>query len=167
MTDAERPGTCSVIGCGEAQVILWGLNWFCRKHYAERRAEMLPASQAFVREGDAIASSECIHRRRVQMAKPLEGFPPLPGKCEDCGATVPFVDCQDIAKGFDEIAKPAHYNQGQIQVWDFIVDQRLDYLAGCCVKYICRYRHKGTPLKDLKKAQAYLGKLIEQVEAQG
>lgn len=66
---------------------------------------------------------------------------------------------------FDVVAKPKHYNTGEIEVWDFILDQDLPYLAGNVVKYICRFRHKGTPLLDLKKARAYLDKQIAQIES--
>lgn len=59
----------------------------------------------------------------------------------------------------DLINKPPHYNKGKIEVWDFIEDQQLGYLPGNAIKYICRYRHKGTPVQDLDKAIAYLTKL--------
>ena len=46
---------------------------------------------------------------------------------------------------------PAHYQRGNIQVWDFISDQKLDFFAGNIVKYVCRAGHKGDKLEDLKK----------------
>lgn len=64
----------------------------------------------------------------------------------------------------DSVAHPAHYTRGKIEVWDFIVDQGLDYLEGNVVKYVCRHRHKGASLQDLQKARAYLGRLIRAVE---
>ena len=60
----------------------------------------------------------------------------------------------------DPVKQPAHYTQGGIEVWDFILDQDLGYLAGNVVKYVCRYRFKGAPVEDLKKARAYLDRLI-------
>jgi hypothetical protein len=60
-----------------------------------------------------------------------------------------------------EINHPPYYTRGKIEVWDFILDQRLDYLSGNVVKYLCRAGHKGDRLTDLKKARAYLDKLIE------
>lgn len=65
---------------------------------------------------------------------------------------------------FDEIERPKHYNSGKIECWDYIVDQDMGYLDGCVVKYVTRFRRKGTPVKDLRKAQAYLDRLIIQVE---
>ena len=56
---------------------------------------------------------------------------------------------------------PAHYQRGNIQVWDFIADQKLDFFAGNIVKYICRAGHKGDKLEDLKKVKAYIDKYIE------
>ncbi|MFQ5737366.1 MAG: DUF3310 domain-containing protein, partial [Thermodesulfobacteriota bacterium] len=59
---------------------------------------------------------------------------------------------------------PPHYTQGKIEVIDFIEDQGLGYPDGNVVKYVCRHRHKGTPLADLKKARWYLDRLIKRVE---
>ena len=61
----------------------------------------------------------------------------------------------------DKINKPKHYTQGSIDVWDFIIDKKLNFLEGNIVKYISRWRIKGK-IEDLKKAQAYLNKLIKE-----
>ena len=61
----------------------------------------------------------------------------------------------------DDVKHPSHYTIGKIEVIDFIQDQKFGYLAGNVVKYICRYRHKGAPVKDLMKARQYLDWLIE------
>jgi len=58
------------------------------------------------------------------------------------------------------VKSPKHYTRGKIEVWDFIIDQNLPYLAGNVIKYICRYRYKGTGLEDLHKAREYIDKLI-------
>ena len=55
---------------------------------------------------------------------------------------------------------PQHYQQGNIQVLDFITDQKFTYLEGNIVKYICRYKTKNG-LEDLEKAEYYLSELIE------
>ena len=57
---------------------------------------------------------------------------------------------------------PNHYQQGSIEVWDFIVDQQLGYLEGNIVKYISRAGKKDNEsrLDDLLKAQAYIHKAI-------
>ena len=71
---------------------------------------------------------------------------------EDCSAD-PYVQKTD----------PPHYQKGNIQVWDFIADQKLDYFKGNVVKYICRAGSKSgeSELDDLMKAKVYVEKAIE------
>lgn len=59
---------------------------------------------------------------------------------------------------------PSHYNQGKYEAIDVIEDWQLDFHTGNTVKYISRYRHKGRPLEDLKKARWYLDRLISKIE---
>lgn len=59
-----------------------------------------------------------------------------------------------------------HYTRGAIEPIDFIegsftTDEYRGFLKGNVIKYLSRYQHKGTPLKDLTKAQTYLGWLVE------
>ena len=63
---------------------------------------------------------------------------------------------------YDPINKPRNYNQGGIEVFDFIKSNNFNYAQGNVVKYVSRYRHKGTPVQDLLKARWYLNKLIEE-----
>jgi len=56
---------------------------------------------------------------------------------------------------------PSHYNQGSIEVIDFIEDHNMGFHDGNAVKYICRYKYKGKPIEDLEKAIWYLQRLIE------
>jgi hypothetical protein len=64
---------------------------------------------------------------------------------------------------------PSHYQRGRIQVWDFIVDQQLDFLAGNIIKYICRAGHKNqeTELDDWLKIRAYVNRKIEALTNDG
>ena len=69
----------------------------------------------------------------------------------------------------DVINKPTHYNQGRIEVSDFIIDQNMNFLEGNIVKYVSRYKTKNgavpaKKIEDLKKAKWYLNKLIEVIE---
>ena len=50
----------------------------------------------------------------------------------------------------DVVNKPSHYNQGKIEVCDFIIDQKMGFLEGNIVKYISRYKRKNG-IEDLKK----------------
>lgn len=69
----------------------------------------------------------------------------------------------EIIFGRDNINHPVHYTRGKIEVLDFILDQKMGYLEGNIVKYICRYPYKGG-VEDLRKAGFYLDKLISQKE---
>ena len=64
------------------------------------------------------------------------------------------------------VQHPSHYNTGKIEVIDFIVDQKMGFCDGNVVKYVSRFRHKGRPLEDLKKAKFYLEALIKLEEEQ-
>ena len=56
---------------------------------------------------------------------------------------------------------PDYYQRGNIEVWDFIRDQSLNYHLGNVIKYVCRAGYKDNDLKDLKKAALYLLNEIE------
>lgn len=57
---------------------------------------------------------------------------------------------------------PAHYDKA-IQPWDYISANKLGYYEGNVIKYITRYKDKGG-IDDLKKAQAYITKMIYDLE---
>ncbi len=57
-----------------------------------------------------------------------------------------------------------HYKDNKIQPWDCIPAWGLGFLDGNAVKYLARWRHKNG-LQDLRKAQHYISKLIEEEEA--
>jgi hypothetical protein len=58
---------------------------------------------------------------------------------------------------------PKHYQRGRIEVWDFVVDQQLDFLAGNVIKYVCRAGHKDqeSELDDWLKVKAYVDRKIK------
>lgn len=60
----------------------------------------------------------------------------------------------------ERVNHPYHYNQGRIEVIDFIEDQGLGFNLGNVVKYVARAEHKGKELEDLKKALWYLQREI-------
>jgi len=67
----------------------------------------------------------------------------------------------------DMVNSPPHYNQAGIECIDAIqaaTDEGYEYyLQGNIIKYLWRYRYKNG-VEDLKKAQWYLQKLIEETE---
>ena len=60
---------------------------------------------------------------------------------------------------------PSHYQQGKIRVWDFIVDQDLDFLSGNIIKYICRagYKPNESELDDWLKIRKYVDRKIQAI----
>lgn len=65
----------------------------------------------------------------------------------------------------DMVNQPPHYNQDKIECIDAIESATNGgfefYLQGVIIKYLWRYRYKGKPVEDLRKAEWYLQKLIE------
>ena len=68
------------------------------------------------------------------------------------------------------IEKRDYYNRGRIEAIDAIesactgLDGYEGFLTGTCLKYLFRWRWKGTSLADLKKARYYLDRLIAEEE---
>ncbi len=60
-----------------------------------------------------------------------------------------------------KIKGPDHYKRGDIQPWDFIRDQGLNYHLGNVVKYVCRAGYKYDDIEDLEKAIHYLENEVE------
>ena len=81
-----------------------------------------------------------------------------------------FDDIGDIDLDQDTIVnKPPHYGDGEIECIDYMKDNMdtmmfMGYLEGNCKKYLHRYRYKGKPVEDLKKARWYLDRLIQEME---
>ena len=74
---------------------------------------------------------------------------------------------------WDQVNKPAHYNNGGengIEAIDYIKQQLGEgyqhYLAGSIYKYLhrFRYKHKDNPKQDLEKARWYLDRLINEID---
>ena len=61
------------------------------------------------------------------------------------------------------VKHPIHYTRGNIEVWDFIRDQGLNYFRGNAIKYICRagFKSPQTEVEDIKKAIHYLENELE------
>ncbi|KKN14537.1 hypothetical protein LCGC14_0995040 [marine sediment metagenome] len=72
--------------------------------------------------------------------------------------------CKECSNITDGVNHPPHYTTGKIETIDVITDWNLNYCEGNVIKYLSRYKHKGTPLRDLKKAEWYLKRLIKQNE---
>lgn len=85
------------------------------------------------------------------------------------------TDEWDLARKFnkkdnlhaDPVNSPAHYNAGEIETIDYIIDvlgkyEAISYCHGNVIKYTSsRLWTKGKPVEDAKKAVWYLRKMIE------
>jgi len=68
----------------------------------------------------------------------------------------------------EQVNNPSHYNHGDRETIDLIKDCMSEeefrgHLKGNVIKYLSRHMHKEMPIKDLLKAQWYLGRLIEEM----
>lgn len=71
-------------------------------------------------------------------------------------------------KSADAVNHPSHYTSGGIECIAAIKasmssEEYRGYLKGNVIKYIWRYKSKGKPAEDLKKARTYLEWLIKEV----
>ena len=65
-----------------------------------------------------------------------------------------------LLKSLDHQEGGNHYKQFVIEPLEFAARNRIPFVEGNIVKYVCRHRFKGG-LEDLKKAMHYLQVLIE------
>lgn len=63
----------------------------------------------------------------------------------------------------DNIIRPAHYTQFEIEPGEFIMRNNLPFWQGNIIKYVMRSEMKNG-LEDLKKARRYLDMRINQLE---
>ncbi len=56
-----------------------------------------------------------------------------------------------------------HYKANKLEPFDIIEDMGdlESFCRGNAIKYLMRYKHKGSPVQDLEKAKVYIDKLIE------
>jgi len=69
----------------------------------------------------------------------------------------------------DKVNHPEHYTKGGIESIDYMKSNMTTvgfcgFLEGSVKKYLHRFRYKGKPIEDLKKARWYLDRLIEEME---
>jgi hypothetical protein len=78
-----------------------------------------------------------------------------------------FERVEDALPTTDSVNHPAHYNAGPVEVIDYILQVCKHYsgeeapLVANVIKYISRAPLKGKMKEDLKKAQWYLNKLVD------
>lgn len=79
-----------------------------------------------------------------------------------------YPEIDDTGNIVDNVNSPSHYGQGKIEAIEYISDfltpeEYQGYLRGNIAKYLHRFPYKNG-IEDLKKAQWYLGRLIQEVE---
>jgi hypothetical protein len=83
-------------------------------------------------------------------------------ECKELKPTVDYIDLKTLE---DPVNHPSHYTFGKYEVIDVLEDWCSDDpLIWQVLKYCSRYKHKGKPLEDLKKARFYLERKIKQLE---
>lgn len=78
------------------------------------------------------------------------------------------IETTEVAED-DPVNHPTHYTSGGIECLDALKAsmtpiEYAGFLKGQVFKYIWRYRLKGKPVEDLKKARFYLDRLIQITE---
>lgn len=63
----------------------------------------------------------------------------------------------------DKIDHPSHYtgNGKAIECADYIESHKMGFFQGNAIKYLTRFRFKGTPIEDLEKCEWYINRLKE------
>ena len=66
----------------------------------------------------------------------------------------------------DTVNHPNHYTYGSIECIDYLdaIGVGQNFCAGNALKYITRYKNKGKPVEDLKKAVFYIEHIIKKLE---
>jgi hypothetical protein len=103
-----------------------------------------------------------IQSRRLRMSN----YDYIPNVEEMTKALEKLTKAKQVADSVQSVDHPPHYNFGEIEAIEVIEDQGLGeaFCAANVIKYIMRYKHKGTPLKDLQKIKWYTERLINYYE---
>ena len=66
----------------------------------------------------------------------------------------------------NNVNHPKHYNDGKIEVIDFIEDKKLGFCLGNAIKYICRAgkKDKNKEVEDIQKSIWYLNRYLENID---
>lgn len=94
----------------------------------------------------------------------LENFAPV----EQGLGFFEYSDVDGTGNIVDNVNSPSHYGQGKIEAIEYISDfltpeEYQGYLRGNIAKYLHRFPYKNG-IEDIKKAQWYLERLIQEVE---
>ena len=82
--------------------------------------------------------------------------------CHRCAQ--PYDECKcEVFEGLESMGLDSHYKTNKLEPFDVIDDMGdlESFCRGNAIKYLMRYKHKGSPVQDLEKAKVYIDKLIE------
>lgn len=117
-------------------------------------------------------SKKCSRVGTMEINSPC---PLCDGFNENCGRyTLSEVENLKVKTGIEYVKEdnsvkhPNHYNQGDIEVIDYIHDQRLGFNLGNAIKYISRAGRKSDNkhIEDLEKAIFYINDEIERIKGE-
>ena len=85
---------------------------------------------------------------------------------EDLMARIDLVGLPGFEPKEDLVNHPHHYTYGNIECIDFIdsCGYGMEFCAGNAMKYLTRFKYKGTPVQDLEKVIWYVTHLKEKIE---
>ena len=100
--------------------------------------------------------------------------PPMPVEYMNPSGTNPpassLIDITTPKQAFDPVEKPQHYNRGGVECRKALQAAcvGLDGWEGTCtsnaIKFMWRWKFKGKPIQDIKKAIEFMNYLIEYLE---
>lgn len=83
-------------------------------------------------------------------------------------------DYDDMDAYYERVDHPEHYKTRELEAIDIIEmiieveeDPKVAYAMSNVIKYLLRFRDKGRPVEDLKKAEWYLKRMIGHVIREG
>lgn len=109
----------------------------------------------FTQSGDCLEIVDG-HVLKLQIEIPVEDSYDEPVNSECCSGI----------KEKQEQQKDSHYHKLAIEPIEYIMANKMTFPEGCIVKYISRYKDKGTPLEDLRKIKEYVDYIIEDIQKQ-
>lgn len=92
-------------------------------------------------------------------------YPHTPRLLDGAEAVKPWQK-PSLTYGASDPVNPQHYKRHAIEPWDYVAANELGYFEGSAIKYITRWRYKNG-VTDLKKAVAFINKLIDLEEKKG
>lgn len=110
-------------------------------------------------DGDIRVNGYFVHKRHVTPFKPKIDLPVTIDEINTLADRLAGVTAEAVDH-------PEHYNRGAFETIDVIEDWGLNFNVGNAVKYISRYKHKGKPVEDLRKAIWYLNRELSTLEAE-